>query len=114
MIMKTKNTPVGKYIFFGLIFLFTAVVTFISTGYKADNIRSMAMTEATLPVVMASTPDGTLYNAMHGYTNDIDESLLKTGTCYLDNDKQLDIVIDTYGESVSGISYKIRTENNLL
>ena len=113
MIMKTKNTPVGKYIFFGLIFLFTAVVTFISTGYKADNIRSMAMTEATLPVVMASTPDGTLYNAMHGYTNDIDESLLKTGTCYLDNDKQLDIVIDTYGESVSGISYKIRTENDL-
>ena len=37
--MKTKNTPVGKYIFFGLIFLFTAVVTFISTGYKADNIK---------------------------------------------------------------------------
>ena len=64
--MKNKSFS-GKYILYVIIFMVTAIVTFISMHYKAESAASVLMSEATLPVVMAKTEAGTLYNAMHGY-----------------------------------------------
>ena len=81
--------------------------------YKTESAASVLMSEATLPVVMAKTEAGTLYNAMHGYTCEIDYSRLSTDLTLLPSDKKLAIAIDTYGESVSSISYKIRDSRDM-
>lgn len=103
--MKNKSFS-GKYILYVIIFMVTAIVTFISMHYKTESAASVLMSEATLPVVMAKTEAGTLYNAMHGYTCEVDYSRLSTDLTLLPSDKKLAIAIDTYGESVSSISYK--------
>ncbi len=110
--MKNKSFS-GKYILYVIIFMATAVVTFISMHYKTESAASVMMSESTLPVVMAKTEAGTLYNAMHGYTCEVDYSRLSTDLTLLPSDKKLDIAIDTYGESVSGISYKIRDSRDM-
>ena len=69
--MKNKSFS-GKYILYVIIFMVTAIVTFISMHYKTESAASVLMSEATLPVVMAKTEAGTLYNAMHGYTCEVD------------------------------------------
>lgn len=110
--MKNKSFS-GKYILYVIIFMVTAIVTFISMHYKAESAASVLMSEATLPVVMAKTEAGTLYNAMHGYTCEVDYSRLSTDLTLLPSDKKLAIAIDTYGESVSSISYKIRDSRDM-
>lgn len=110
--MKNKSFS-GKYILYVIIFMVTAIVTFISMHYKTESAASVLMSEATLPVVMAKTEAGTLYNAMHGYTCEIDYSRLSTDLTLLPSDKKLAIAIDTYGESVSSISYKIRDSRDM-
>jgi hypothetical protein len=75
--MKNKSFS-GKYILYVIIFMVTAIVTFISMHYKTESAASVLMSEATLPVVMAKTEAGTLYNAMHGYTCEVDYSRLST------------------------------------
>ena len=105
--MKNKSFS-GKYILYVIIFMVTAIVTFISMHYKTESAASVLMSEATRPVIMAKTEAGTLYNAMHGYTCEVDYSRLSTDLTLLPSDKKLAIAIDTYGESVSSISYKIR------
>ena len=110
--MKNKSFS-GKYILYVIIFMVTAIVTFISMHYKTESAASVLMSEATLPVVMAKTEAGTLYNAMHGYTCEVDYSRLSTDLTLLPSDKKLAIAIDTYGESVSSISYKIRDSRDM-
>ena len=108
--MKNKSFS-GKYILYVIIFMVTAIVTFISMHYKTESAASVLMSEATLPVVMAKTEAGTLYNAMHGYTCEVDYSRLSTDLTLLPSDKKLAIAIDTYCESVSSISYRMVTYN---
>lgn len=110
--MKNKSFS-GKYILYVIIFMVTAIVTFISMHYKTESAASVLMSEATLPVVMAKTEAGTLYNAMHGYTCEVDYSRLSTDLTLLPSDKKLAVAIDTYGESVSSISYKIRDSRDM-
>lgn len=110
--MKNKSFS-GKYILYVIIFMVTAIVTFISMHYKTESAASVLMSEATLPVVMAKTEAGTLYNVMHGYTCEVDYSRLSTDLTLLPSDKKLAIAIDTYGESVSSISYKIRDSRDM-
>ncbi len=57
--MKNKSFS-GKYILYVIIFMVTAIVTFISMHYKTESAASVLMSEATLPVVMAKTEAGTL------------------------------------------------------
>lgn len=110
--MESKKTSTGKYVLFIMLFLITAVITFVSKGIEAEQLATMSMSEAELPIVMISTEDGLLYNRMHGYTTDIKAELLKTGVSYLSTEKRLNVVIDTYGEEIESVSYKIRDLND--
>ena len=112
-IMKNKNLSSWKYILYVVLFLVTAAATFISMHYQSEIAATVTMTEATLPVVMAKTQAGTNYNAMHGLTCEVDESLINTDLTLLPADKKLGITIDTYGETVTGISYKVRDSRDM-
>lgn len=111
--MKSKNTSTSKYILFGVLFIVTAVVTFISMNYQSEVAATTTMTEATLPVVMMQTEKGTLYNRLHGYTREMNEALMNLEMTPLPTDKKLPIVIDTYNQEITALSYKVRDANDL-
>lgn len=111
--MKSNNTSTSKYILFGVLFVVTAVVTFISMNYKSEVAATTTMTEATLPVVMMQTENGTLYNRLHGYTREMNEALMNLEVTPLPTDKKLPIVIDTYNQEMTALSYKVRDANDL-
>lgn len=111
--MKHKKSSSWKYILYAVLFAVTAAATFISMHYQSEIAATVTMTEATLPVVMAKTEAGTNYNAMHGYTCEVDQSLMNMDLTLLSSDKKLGITIDTYGETVTGISYKVRDSRDM-
>ncbi len=106
--MANKNGFIGRCILFSVIFVMTAVVTFLAIHFNTDAKGTISLTEASLPVVSVSTETGTLYNRMHGITGEIDEMLLDTDMTLLPSDKELTVVIDTYNETIKTLGYKIR------
>lgn len=106
--MTNKNGFIGRCILFSVIFVVTAVVTFLAIHFNTDAKGTISLTEASLPVVSVSTETGTLYNRMHGITGEIDEMLLDTDMTLLPSDKELTVVIDTYNETIKTLGYKIR------
>lgn len=106
--MKNSKTSTSKYVLFGVLFMVTAVLTFISMTYRSESAATTTMTEATLPVVMMQTDSGTLYNRLHGYTGEVDESRMDLEITPLPSDKKLPVVIDTYNQEITGLSYKVR------
>ncbi len=106
--MKNKDLSTLKYVILGVLFLVVSVLTFFSMDYQSLSASVTTMSEATLPIVMMQTPEGTNYNQLHGYTVQMDESLLERSVTALESNKKLPIVIDTYSEEITGISYKVR------
>lgn len=106
--MKNKDLSTLKYVVLGVLFMAVSVVTFFSMDYQSLSASVTTMSQATLPIVMMETPDGVKYNQLHGYTVQMDDSLLERSVTALESDKKLPIVIDTYGEEITGISYKVR------
>lgn len=111
--MKNRYFAKLKYVILGALFLVTAVITFVSMNYQSALPSTTTMTEATLPIVMMETEEGTLFNQLHGYTSNVEESLLNDSITPLPSDKKLPIVIHTYDQNVTGISYKVRDMNDM-
>lgn len=107
--MTSKNGFVGRCILFSVIFVVTAVVTFLAIHFSTDAKGTISITEASLPIVSVKTEKGTLYNRMHGITGELDEMLMDTDMTLLPSDKELTIVIDTYNETIKTLWYKIRS-----
>lgn len=107
-----KKFPV-RYIIYMALFLASAVITFFSMGHEAEVAATMIMTGARLPVVMVSSAQGNDYNIMHGYVSDIDETGLEKTITPLPADNKLTLAIDTYGETVNAISYKVRDSRDM-
>jgi len=106
--MKSKNVISGKLFAYIVLFLITAILTFLSMDYQSEIVATVTMSEARLPVAKVKLQSGQFINRMYGYTNDIEESLMHTDLTPLPTDKKLDIILDTYGEKVKSISYKVR------
>lgn len=106
--MTSKSGFIGRCILFSVIFVVTAVVTFLAIHFNTDAKGTISITEASLPLVSVKTESGMLYNRMHGITGEIDEMLLDTDVTLLPSDKELALVIDTYNETIKTLGYKIR------
>src|SRR5574344_1431124 len=111
--MKNNNLSTLKIFSFSILFIVVSVVTFISMNYQTETFTTTTMTEASLPVVVMQTQEGTLFNELHGYTMTMDQSLLNQPITPLPTDKKLNIVVDTYQQSITGISYKIRDSKDM-
>ena len=109
--MKNRNWSTLKYVTLTVLFMAVAVITFFSMDYQRLSASVTDMSEATLPVVMMQTQEKINYNQLHGYTDDIDEQLLERSVTALDSNKKLPILIDTYGEEVTSLSYKVRSKD---
>ena len=113
--MRHKNTISWKYVVYLIIFMATALVTFISMHYQAESAATMEMTEAQFPIVMIEGDNNVVYNPMHGINQQIDTPLMDTPLTPLSDNRQLKIAIYTYGNVLKEISYKVRdTRDNSL
>lgn len=113
---KTDKRPGSKYIFLGVLFIATMVVTFLSMGLETVTPSATTMTEATLPVISMLTDEGTEFNSLHGYTTAINQALTNDSLTPVAQDRKLDIVIYNYGADVQEVSYKVRSlsDNSLI
>jgi hypothetical protein len=83
--------------------------------YQADSAATIEMTEAQFPLVMVETSDGTVYNPMHGVKQSLDTPSMDTPLTPLSANNQVRLAIDTYGNIINSISYKVRdTRDNSL
>lgn len=102
-----------KYRLIGGIFVIALVVSYLWLDQEALVPSTTLMESATLPIVMMKTEEGALFNELHGYTIDVDAQLINESVTPLQDDRRLNIVVNTYGETVTGMSYSIRTVREL-
>lgn len=105
---NNKRVKESKYLILIIVFVTTAVITFISMNFEAVELYTTTMKAATLPVVEMLTEQGNGFNRLHGYTLPIDASLLNESLTPLSADKKQSIEINTYGSNVKAISYTVR------
>lgn len=92
------------------IFVVAAGIYFIlaqSTIEKEDTVYT-AMEDATLPVVYADM-FGSFDNRMPGYLQVMDQKIARNNLTVLPSDRQLNLKIAGYGQSVLSIQYEIRS-----
>ena len=93
-----------------LVFVLVAVGTIILTRVADEEKPGKSiMSAATLPVVYMVSEGGQEYNLLHGYVKNVDESMLHECLTPLPEGRRLTIRIGTYGQTVTGISYEIRS-----
>ena len=93
-----------------LVFVLVAVGTIILTRVADEEKPGKSvMSAATLPVVYMVSEGGQEYNLLHGYVTNVDESMLHECLTPLPEGRRLTIRIGTYGQTVTGISYEIRS-----
>ena len=94
------------------IFLVVAIGAFffLPRDREEEPADYQALEPATLPVV-ALTVENREVNVLYGYTSEMDEAYMGDTLTPLPEDRQLPVVISTYGNTVTGISYEIRSED---
>lgn len=84
-----------------------ALISFSVSANQTNEDLTMAMEEATLPVVYFYL-DQTAVNQLHGYTTEMDMVKMRDTITPVGSDRMLSMGIDTYGASVDRIFYEIR------
>ena len=96
------KTAVFLLVFVASLFVFSKIM-----NQDHDNL-TMEMAEATLPVVTMER-NGIAYNRLFGYTGQRDVKFHRETVAVLEEDRSSDIVVDTYGSQVTGISMQVRS-----
>lgn len=93
-----------------VVFLIAAVIYFIAAQntMEKENTVYTAMNEPTLPVIYPEV-NGKEINAMHGYLQDMENQAARESITVLPEDRALKLRISTYGNTISGISYEVRS-----
>lgn len=100
-----KKTVI-KMIVFIIIFFITLVVAGKVMNKGHENI-TMEMSEASFPMIYMCENDEK-YNGLHGYKNVMDTSFQRDVVTVLGDNRDTDIIIDTFGRRVDGISIEVR------
>lgn len=102
-----------KAILKSLIFVMVFVISIIVMGEimnKDHNNMTMEMAPATLPMVTMET-EGIAYNQLHGYVQPMEVAFQRDNVTVLGENRDVGIIIDTYGREVSGIFMQVRNED---
>ena len=104
-----KKEIIRKTIVLLLVFIAALIFYFISaqnTMEKEETIYA-SMTEPQLLVVYAAM-DGRKVNPMHGYVQDLGNAVARSSITLLPENRELEIIIENYGNTVTEIQYEIR------
>ena len=105
MSRKATKPIVLVLVFIGALFIFSSIMN------KENKDQTTTMESASLPV-MQFVYNGMVLNELHGYTNEMDMLSMRDGLMPLNNERQLNVEIATYGNKIDNISYKIRSINS--
>lgn len=90
-------------------FLFIISVFIVDMIINRGNTEvTMDMPKATLPVVSVIS-EGYKINTMYGYYEKRDEIYMKDNITPINSSRELTIAVDSYGETIDGISYEVRS-----
>lgn len=84
-----------------------AAVFFFLRSEDEEEIVYEGMSQASLPVVYVKY-DGRRINRMYGYTTEMKDEYMRDDITPLSEDGQLEISVDCYTDTVTGISYVLR------
>ena len=92
-----------------MIMVFVITIYFVNI-FENRNYKNLAkeMNDAELPLAYVSYGD-TLLNCMHGYTSDVDITLLRDSITPIDEQKHIEILVQNDKKYASGYSYEIRS-----
>lgn len=94
-----------------IVFVMTFLISLIVVGKimnKDHNNMTMEMSEASFPVITMGS-DGFAYNRLFGYKDDMDTSFQRDTITVLGENRDADFTVDTYGNTISGISIEVRS-----
>ncbi len=66
------------------------------------------MSGASFPMVYMGMGD-IRYNALYGYSSEMDSAYMRDNITILDENRQTNLYIETYGEAVNSVSYEVRS-----
>lgn len=102
------KSGIRKTIILIIVFVAAAAAVFYFTrGEKEPETVYDGMSEASLPVVY-SLYGGERINRLYGYTSAMEEEYMRGNVTPLQNDGQMTISVDSFGNTVTGISYEVR------
>ncbi len=107
-----RKQTIWKVIAFLIIFIGVAVAT---NHFENGNINTVSaeMDPATLPIAYIEY-DSKLINTMHGYTNQIDMSMLRDAIVPLTKDREVRIWLGADADAYDVFSYEVRTPDGSL
>ena len=105
--MKKKINILFRILVMAIVFVLT--VYFVNV-FENRNYKGLAteMKDAELPLAYVSYGDS-LLNCMHGYTGDVDLTLLRDSITPIDDSKNIDIVVDDSNNYAQNYAYEIRS-----
>ena len=105
--MKKKINVLVRIIVMALVF---AITVYFVNIFENRNYKNLAkeMGDAELPLAYVSYGD-TLLNCMHGYTSDVDITLLRDSITPIDEQKHIEVLVENQKAHISGYSYEIRS-----
>ncbi|MGN0427020.1 MAG: hypothetical protein ACI4F0_04375 [Agathobacter sp.] len=87
-----------------------ALITFNILTNQTNEDLTMAMEEASLPVIYLMQGDY-LGNEMHGYVKQMNPVKVRDSIMPIDNERTLTVRVDTYGADLEEVTYEIRSLN---
>lgn len=92
-----------------LVSIFIATVLIVNRINNAgvDNLAA-EMEQPTLPLVYVRYNDRSI-NCMHGYTGDVDTTLLRDTITPIDKDKTINLWVDQNNSNIDSVGYELRT-----
>ena len=95
-------------VFLAVFFLAMAIAEGLMNRGNTDMTAEMG--QATLPIVYMNVNDEYV-NPLHGYTVDMEGSYLRGAITPLKANREVDILIDTYGAVISKVGYEVRSKD---
>lgn len=105
--MKKKINVLVRVVVMVIVFIIT--IYFVNI-FENRNYKNLAkeMMDAELPLAYVSYGD-TLLNCMHGYTSDVDLTLLRDSITPIDEQKNIKVLVENNKAYATGYSYEIRS-----
>lgn len=105
--MKTLKNTFIKIIVLFLIFA-GVIAGYFLLNHKASVSPTDNLDIATLPIITMHY-DSLEFNALHGYTSQMEAQYMRDVITPLDSERQLPITIYRYDNNIAGISYEVRS-----
>lgn len=107
---RFKKKWIKKLIILLVLFLASGagILFWMNRNQEEDVLEKITWKDATLPVVSAQV-EGNQVNILHGYVEDMNVVGMRDTITPLPDNRQLELLVDTYGVQINSIYYEIKS-----